>query len=206
MSSNRVSSLAGYDVLADRIRQSRQADRRGVLVVEGSSDKRLLTRLTGKQWAIFPAGTRNLVPAAVRGALALGVTRIAGLVDRDFDDYFDEIQSTGDPIYSYAEADLEALLVRGPWFELLVDELGSEEKISRAGGASSLRPIVVGVAGVIGVVRRANAQRNWGLNFEELNFVNKVNAQNLQLATVNLAAAIAGHLVDGQARDVMPWK
>jgi hypothetical protein len=200
MSNKPVSSLARYDVIADRIRQSRQADSRGVLVVEGSSDKQLITRLTGKQWAIFPAGTRNLVPATVRGAMALAVTRIAGLVDRDFDDYFDEIQTSGDPIYSYAEADIEAVLVRGPWFEFMVEELGSEQKISNAGGPSSLRPIVVGIAGVMGVVRRANAQLSWGIDFDDLKFATKVNQQNLILAVPNLCAAIEGHLPNHEAK------
>jgi len=200
MSANHKSSLAKYDRIADRMRQHRQADKRGLLVVEGPSDKRLINRVSNKRWAVFPAGTRNNVASVVRDADALNLSRVAGLIDRDFDSHYDESKSAGLQIFTYEEADLEAVLVRGPWFEGIVDELGSEDKIRDAGGASSLRPIVIGIAGVIGIVRRENARRGWGLDFERLEFEKKVDAKSLQLAVPRLADAIAGKLDDSQSR------
>jgi hypothetical protein len=195
MPHSETSSLKAYDSVGDRIRQHRQADRRGVLVVEGPSDKRLIDRLTGARWAIFPAGSRDRVAPAVGRAHEIGVSRVAGLIDRDFDNYLDDVDV--DSIFSWIEADLEAVLVRGPWFERLLQELGSDDKIDSEGGPETLRPIAIGIAGVVGLVRRGNVEHNWKINFKDLDWIKKVDAGTLQLSLAKFAAAIEGK-VDGR--------
>lgn len=195
MSSKAPSSLAPFDSVGDRIRQHRQADKRSVLVVEGGSDQRLIDRLTGERWVIFPAGSRGRVAPAVFRAQELGVKRIAGLIDRDFDNYFENLNA--ESVFSWAEADLEAVLIRGPWFENLLQEMGSDDKIDAAGGAATLRPIAIGIAGVVGKTRRANAQYGWGIDFKTFEWIKKVDAASLTMALAKFGAAIEA-LVDGK--------
>lgn len=193
-----IKSLRAYDSVSDRIRQHRQADSRGILVVEGPSDKRLIDRSSNRRWAIFPAGTRDEVPLTVQRASDLGVGRIAGIIDRDFDNFVERWSEVA--IYTYEEADLEAFLVRGPWFASLIEELGSEAKIASGGGVETLRSLAIGLAGVVGLVRRANAEQGWGIDFERLDFARKIDARTLRLAIDRLCAAVQGQLADAQHR------
>lgn len=183
-------SLRDFDSIPDRIRQHRQADRRGILVVEGPSDDRLISRITNSRWAVFIAGNRNEVLATISGTQALKVERTAGLIDRDFDDVVDQAQSEGLPVHTFDEADLEAALVVLPVFNSLIEEFGSEKKIQSAGGPEGLRATAIGIAAVVGRVRRANAARGWGIDFDKLDFCKKVDSRKMELSVSRFVDAV----------------
>jgi hypothetical protein len=198
-----VESLRQYDSIPDRIKQHRQVDKRGILVVEGESDKRLINRITENAWSVFIAATRDRVAPTVEQAAALGVDRIIGLIDRDFDDHYEQVTARTDLITAFEEADLEATLVRGRWFTHLVEEYGSSPKIENAGGANTLQALAIGIAGVIGIVRRLNSAHGWGINFDELEFVRKVETRTLELQLASLTAAIEGKLSNSTEKELL---
>jgi hypothetical protein len=175
---------------------ARQSDKRGVLVVEGESDKRFYARISDRRWQIYSAGTRKNVPPVVGESQQLGVDRIAGLIDRDFDNYFESLSATGLPVFSYTEADLEACLVRTSWFEDLMSEYGSPAKISEQGGIPRLREQIYEAARIVGNLRRANAKFGWGIRFEELKIAKKIDKATLTLSIEPLIAAAKSHITD----------
>lgn len=184
-------SLRNYDSVADRIRHSRQSDKRSVVVVEGPSDQRLLDRLTAKRWAIYPAGTRNVVIDSVERALKLGIDRLAGLIDRDFDDAADSAASKGLPIVSYEEADLEAALMMHDWFDAMILELASPQKLAENGGVAALREAAVKMATQVGAVRRENTLQSWGISFKKLELHKRVSSDSLELNAKGFSSVVA---------------
>lgn len=174
-------SIREFDSLPDRIRHSRQSDQRAVVVVEGPSDQRLLDRVTEKQWALYPAGTRDKVIAVVERTIELGVSRLAGLIDRDFDNAARASTSRGLPVVSFDEADLEAALINEDWFDGLVLELSSPIKLAINGGVESLRESAIKMATLVGLVRRENALHSWGINFDDVEIHQRIDARTLTL-------------------------
>lgn len=182
-------SLRELDSIPDRIRQHRQADKRGTLVVEGRSDELLLRRI-GVEWVLFIAGTRASVVDAVTGAASIGVARVAGLVDADFDDLRTSIDAS-DQVFTYEEADLEAVLVAGQWFEWLVAEHGSDRKLRSNGGAGHLRELCIDIARQVGRLRSANAAAGWGLHFDGSPLHSKVKPTTLAFNLVGYCTSLA---------------
>ncbi|WPF80719.1 hypothetical protein SANBI_001941 [Sanguibacter sp. 4.1] len=187
-------TLRALDSVADRIKQHRQADPRGILVVEGDSDRRLLSRVFPERWVVFIAGTRDSVPTVIERLQALELRRFAGLVDRDFDSLVSTVEASGLPVFSYQEADLEAALIIGPWFELFLPEYASAEKVTNAGGADSVRQKIVNIASVVGAARRANAINSWGVDFDKLNFSRKLREKDLSFEHESFSQAVVGRV------------
>lgn len=187
---SRAGSLREYDNLADRLKAHRQADARGILMVEGPADRRLLARVSQGRWAIFICGTRSNVKKEMLQAHSLRLERVAGLIDRDFDDYYDSKCSSDSRLFTFETADLEAHLIDGPWFEDLVAEFCSDDKVTALGGVDHVRQLVTDPARRLGIYRRANACQGWGVDFVGLKFVRKVSAQSLVLDVDALIAAV----------------
>lgn len=193
-------SLQEFDSLPDRIRHSRQSDRRPIVVVEGPSDKRLLDRIIRKEWAVFPAGTRDLVAITVESTLALGVTLLAGLIDRDFDGLADDCRTRQLPVVSYEEADLEAALICGSWFDEMVSELASPVKLNAHGGVEAVRKSAITLATMVGFVRRENASQGWGINFDAIELHRRVDTSSMTLK-VSGFCAVACRLSNTEVTD-----
>jgi hypothetical protein len=181
-------SLRDLDYLPDRIRHSRQSDRRGVVIVEGPSDQRLLDRVAGKRWATFPAGTRDQVVVVVAETIELGVLRVSGLIDRDFDDLAEHCSSLGMPVYSFGEADLEAELVRAKYFDDVIAELASPSKLAANGGVEELRRLAITFAMLVGLVRRQNTLQGWGINFRSVELHQRIDTTDMSLKVSGLCA------------------
>lgn len=198
--SQQPKSLREYDSLPDRIRHARQSDSRSILVVEGPSDERLIARISKGSWCVYIAGSRNSVVNCIDEVFSARIPRVAGLVDRDFDDVLEECQKRNAPIYSFIEADLEAALVTQPIFDLMVHEFGTREKLAKNGGTSSLRNAAVSVAAIVGHVRHANAKNSWGIDFEKLDFSKKVDARNLTFAVDRFFNSVSALVPDADSR------
>lgn len=187
----RQRSIRELDSLPDRIKLHRQADQRGILVVEGPSDERFIQRLAPGRWALFRAGTRNVVISTINEVVTLRVDRVAGLVDRDFDDVALSARERGLPIYWYDNADLEGFLFLGPAFDNMIEELSSEQKLKTYGGISVIREKAVAVAVEIAVLRTENSANKWGLPFDSIDLSKKIDRDTLSLKRTSYCQALA---------------
>ncbi len=179
---------AGGDRVADRIKLHRQVDSRPAVVVEGKSDQRFVARvLSADQLVTFIAGTRAAVLQAAADVASLRLTSVACVVDRDFDDLVAVAESDGLPIVPYDNADLESMLWSTAAMDALIEELGSGDKLSAAGGAAALRSAVGEVLRPVSRLRRANAVNGWGLNFDDgLRLQRRVNLTTLRVRRQSL--------------------
>jgi hypothetical protein len=183
-------SIREFDSLPDRIRLHRQADRRGIVVVEGLSDERFVQRITRGRWALFCAGTRNVVISAVKETLALRVDRVAGLVDQDFDKVASTARAHGLPIFWFDNADLEAFLFIGSALNSLVGELSSERKLSTYGGVLAIRKQAITVALEVAALRAVNSEKRLGLPFDNVDLSKKIDHNTLALKRTSYCQAL----------------
>jgi hypothetical protein len=184
-------SIHELDSLPDRIKLHRQADKRGILIVEGPSDERFIQRLAPGRWALFRAGTRNVVISTVEETVVLSVDRVAGLIDQDFDGITSDIQRRGLPIYWYDNADMEGFLFMTTALDSLVKELSSEQKLNAYGGVHAVREKSILVALEIAALRISNVNDRWGLPFDNIDLSKKIDRNNLSLKRLSYCQALA---------------
>lgn len=178
--------LKKLDDLAGRIRLHIQSDKRPVLFVEGIKDKRLLRKLSNDGVAIFPCGNRNGVFGSVAkvGDLA---HPLAGIVDRDFDDF--PAEGT-ERVFPYENADQEAMLSCIEAVDEILEEYGSSTKIARAGGAQEIDSKIQESTRVLARLRRANFENNWGIAFDKVDLAGKYDARTFSLRIRPLCDAL----------------
>lgn len=184
-------SIREYDRVADRIRLHRQIDKSPVVIVEGPSDVLLLNRAFPRKWTYFPAGTRLVALQAVRDLNGWGTKEFIGVVDRDFDDDVRECEEQGLPILPYENADIEAMLANSKTYSVLLDELGSSEKISKGGGVKAILQAAQKAVKPIAWLRRANFENQWGLAFDKVDVASKIDPKTLQLKLQPYCAALS---------------
>lgn len=200
--SKAVSSLQKYDRLADRIRLHRQADKRPIVVVEGPSDQRLIQDLEGDSVTTFVAGTRSAVLITAEGTVALGVKRVACLVDRDFDDEVATAEAAGLPVLAWDGADLEDMLLDSPAGARVIEELSSDTKLQLAGGAVAILDRARSQLLPLARLRRANAQHSWYLTFDAVDLTKKIERSSLELQVTSLCSALATRDCGAAATDI----
>jgi hypothetical protein len=174
-------SLRDFDRPADRIRQHRQADKRPVVVLEGISDERLIKEAFRGAIATFPVGTRAVALETGRQLYSWSIKRFSCVVDRDFDSAIDEYLKQGVPVHAYENADLEAMLYFSDALRLLVQEVGSAEKLDAFGGIQVLRQKVAQAVIPIARLRAANSYNGWGLNFDRVDLSDRIDRKTLEL-------------------------
>jgi hypothetical protein len=191
-----IASIRAYDRVADRIRQHRQADNRPVIVVEGPGDSRFLRAGFDDEYVIFPAGTRSSALVVTEQLLAWRVPDAACVVDRDFDEEVSNRESAGFPVFAYENADLEAMVSKTDAFDLMIFELGSEQKLKDGGGSAAIAKLIYLVVIPVARLRAANAANNWGLAFNEVNVADKVSLKTLEFNLQGYCAALRGESVN----------
>lgn len=194
-------SIREYDSLPDRIKLHRQADKRGILVLEGESDERFINRLAPGRWMLFRAGSRNIVITTIERTVALGVDRAAGLIDQDFDAIVTVLRDRDLPIFWCDNADLEGHLFLTSALKNLVEELASEVKLRAYGGSDAVQKVAIAVALEIAALRRANASHGWGLPFDRIDLSRKIDRETLSLKRQSYCQALADccdHPVDSR--------
>jgi hypothetical protein len=184
-------SLRDFDRIADRIRQHRQVDKRPVAIGEGPSDRRFVDRVLPRgSVSFFEAGTRSEVLNTAQEVAAMGVDRVAGVVDRDFDDVVAELEQGGSPVVTYDDADLEAMLWWSRALDDVLEEIGSETKLRSFGGPAAVRSVVAEIARPIQRLRRANALHGWGLPFDSLDLRQRMKVSSLEMSIQSLCDAL----------------
>lgn len=154
--------------LLSRLRLDREARIRGVLVVEGKSDRSVLATTIGiDRRQIFRLGGRvNVLRAAQRldEAPLPGVVLVA---DRDFEGTDSEGATFAWLVY-YDRADLESMMLESPALERFLDEWASAEKLAEFGGLSVVRATLEKALREVSVLRRENAAQGLGILFDEI--------------------------------------
>jgi len=182
-----------FDRLADRVRLHRQVDDRQVAIVEGASDERILARAFGKREIVyFQAGTRSLALDAATQLNSWGQNYFVCVVDRDFDDEVDGVGEVNPHLHPYENADLEAMLAVSRAGTDLIAELGSEAKIAARGGISEIVVKLYDMVQPIAALRRANVENSWGLAFDKVDLVSKIDKKNMILKVQPYCAALSG--------------
>jgi hypothetical protein len=184
-----ISSLEGFDSLADRIRLHRQADSRRLVIIEGPDDATTLEEVL-EETALFPANGRFNALAASLQLYGWKMEQWAVVVDRDFDGGGAEVAQLGDRYYPYSEADLEAMLVSMGCLERLLLHHGSGEKLHAAGGASAMVHTMIENSAVLSSLRQANHDNEWGLAFDKTDLAKQVDKDTLAVKVVPYCQAL----------------
>ncbi|GIJ75977.1 hypothetical protein SAMN05443287_106212 [Micromonospora phaseoli] len=190
-----ITSIKAYDRVADRIRQHRQADSRPVIVVEGPADSRFLRAGFDDEYVIFPTGTRSSAINVTEQLSAWRIPDAACVVDRDFDDEVRSRELSGFPVFAYENADLEAMASKTDAFDLMIYELGSEQKVRDNGGPEAISRLIHMVVEPIARLRAANAAKRWGLAFDKVNVADKVSLKTLEFNLDSYCAALRGESI-----------
>lgn len=177
------SLLRATDRVEDRIRLHRQGDQRPLLVVEGPDDE-LVLRSHFQDVTFFPAGGRaNAITASI--ALTRWKFRdFVVIVDTDY------LGPPPKPVRVYSGRDLEAMLVELGALEIVIESLGSREKVSRVGGAAALVYLLVKEAEFLSRLRAVNAKDGLGLPFDSVDVAKKMDQTTLKLARRELCQAL----------------
>jgi hypothetical protein len=119
--------------------------------------------------------------------------RFACIVDRDFDDTVELVEGKGVPVFPYENADLEAMLsstISKPLMAML-DELASQEKLAKWGGKIPFLRSVQSAVVPVAILRRANAEENWGIKFDGVDLASKVDRSTLKIKVQPYCAALS---------------
>lgn len=164
---------SGDDVLADaRLRLSALGQNRGIVVLEGSDDRRLLGPHLASLNQIVVAGGKPKLLNAYRRRSDSDTGRIVFITDCDYDVSAGHLVAGVPDLILTSHADLEADLVtqglvRRVVAELVPNSLESDDSLSR------ITDHVVGeafaLARRVGRLRELNQTESLGLNFQDLN-------------------------------------
>ncbi|MGQ2910679.1 hypothetical protein [Aeromicrobium sp.] len=201
------SSLREYDSLPDRLRLHRQVETRAILIVEGPTDSRFLRSVLPIAADYFVAGgRRDVIEACGEAVNAHKIGRIAGIVDRDFDDFVQSSTESGLPIVSYENADLEAAIFNSSALEDLLTEFAVESKLEALGGVEGVRERVREILRPVSILRRANALQAWGLAFDNVSLEGRLKISSPELNVRDYVAALLRNSPRHSASDGAPLK
>jgi hypothetical protein len=189
-----VSTKTSIDHVTDlvsRLRMDRAARLRGVIVVEGPSDKDVLSRaLTINKRDIFPVGGRTNVLLVASALLATPLPGVTCVADRDFDPSEDDWDDANFIVF-YDDADLEAMLIQTEVLDRFLDFWASSEKLGNFGGVDAVRRRLGDTLAPLSSLRAANAAQGWGLEFDSLPLQKLVNLETLEIALDRLLRRLA---------------
>lgn len=190
-----VTSLqAAVDPVADlvsRLRLDHAARARGVVVVEGPSDRDVYARAFGiDKRRIFAAAGRVNVLRVARTLTDRPLRGVTCVADRDFDDAASEFSDSEFVVFS-DNADMDMMLFACSVLDRVVEAWGTRAKLKKAGGPASLRTRVVRCVAPLSSLRAANVLERWGLAFKDLSVVDLVDRDCLELNVRSVAAKLA---------------
>ncbi|GAB3302233.1 hypothetical protein GCM10027427_28610 [Pseudoclavibacter terrae] len=143
------------------------------MLVEGPDDV-LVMRPHIAPEIVFAAGTRSNVIRAVSALQEWGMPGVRAIIDADYDP-----RPANEAIFSYDARDLEGMLVRMGVLDLIIDHLGSAEKIKKLNGASTLVAKLIQLGEEVGALRASNRENGWGLPFRNVDPASKTDIRTL---------------------------
>lgn len=185
-------SLRSFDRLADRIHLHRQSDQRPILIVEGVTDEKFLRNEYGTVWHYFSAAGRVNALEAIDQLVRQGnANSVVCLVDRDFDDTVSKIEKRR-PVVSYRNADLEGMLATEEVLSIVLDNLGSPEKLNQR---ESVRVVLTELSEMVAPVsrlRRAACVNSWALPFDEVEPAASIENRTLKFSIRGYCTSLRG--------------
>ena len=170
------------DEVASTIRMTRPQFSGTFLIVEGqTADFRVYKRLVdSKQTKITPAHNKDNVLAALKILEDDYCLRVLAIVDADFW-RLEGLGPTSLNLFITDTHDLETMLLESPSLEKLLDEFGSEQKITdfTANNKMNVRQALLAAARPIGYLRWVSQRSNLSLTFEGIVFSRFLNRDTL---------------------------
>jgi hypothetical protein len=161
-----------------------------VIITEGPSDERILSRAFGESISYFAAGTRDSALAESEKLHGWKQGFFICVVDRDFDETVEIFEKSGVPVHAYENADLEAMLTVAGIAASLIAEFGSTNKIETKGGISRIIRELYRLVQPVTLLRRANVENSWGLKFDSVDLRSKIDKRNFEFKTQSYCAAL----------------
>ena len=159
--------------VANGIRMTRTQFRGTFLIVEGqTADLRIYKRLIDPEQAqVTPAHNKNNALAALEILENTNFLGVVAIVDADFW-RLEGVEPTSPNLFITDTHDLETMLLESPSLEKLLDEFGSEQKITNfiAINKMDLRQALLAAARPIGYLRWASQRNDLSLKFEGIVF------------------------------------
>lgn len=181
--------------VANAIRMKRSSFAGAFLVVEGVSDK-LVYRLVldHEACSIEVVYGRDSVLAVVRILNADGrFSGVLGIVDADFANITGEAIPE-DNILQTDLHDLECMMLNSPAFDRMLEELGSEDRVSAFAKTSPLIARQIAMNAVpLGCLRLISIQQELNLKFEGLTFKRFVEGSKLQIDSAKMLREVVNN-------------
>ena len=161
------------DDVANGIRMARAQFSGTFLIVEGqTADLRVYKRLIdSKRVQVTPAHNKDNALAALKILEEADFTGVVAIIDADFW-RLEGLCPTSPNQFITDTHDLETMLLESSSFDKLLDEFGSEQKITNftANNKMNVRQTLLAAACPIGYLRWASQRNNLSLKFEEIVF------------------------------------
>ena len=172
------------DEVANGIRMARTQFRGTFLIVEGqTADFRVYKRLVdSKQTKITPAHNKDNALAALKILEDDHFLGVLAIVDADFW-RLEGLDPTSPNLFITDTHDLETMLLESLSLEKLLDEFGSEQKITNfvANNNMDVRQALLVAARPIGYLRWVSQRSNLSLTFEDLVFSRFIDDDTLHI-------------------------
>ncbi|MEU1119883.1 MULTISPECIES: hypothetical protein [unclassified Streptomyces] len=161
-----------------------------MIITEGPSDERTLSRAFGESISYFAAGTRDLALTESEKLHSWEQGFFICVVDRDFDETVESFEKSEVPVHAYENADLEAMLTVAGIAASLIAEFGSANKIESKGGIPHIICELYRLVQPVSLLRRANVENSWGLKFDSVDLRSKIDKKNFEFKTQSYCAAL----------------
>ena len=170
--------------VANEIRMTRTQFRGTFLIVEGqTADLRVYKRLIdSEQVQVTPAHNKDNALAALALLEDTNFLGVVAIVDADFW-RLEGVEPTSPNLFITDTHDLETMLLESPSLDKLLDEFGSEEKITNftVNSKMEVRQALLAAARPIGYLRWASQRNNLSLTFEGIIFSRFIDRDTLHI-------------------------
>jgi hypothetical protein len=155
------------------------------LLVEGSSDKIFYERFVDKSGCelVVADGKERVIAVLKILEKDANFQGVLGIIDADFDRLKDSLEHTSH-LFRTDTHDLETMIIKSSAFDKVVDEFGSEEKISRFN--RDIRQAILESGMVVGNLLWISLCDELNLTFEGISFTKFIDEQTLQVNELSL--------------------
>ena len=172
------------DDVANGIRMTRTQFRGTFLIVEGqTADLRVYKRLIDpEQVQVTPAHNKDNALAVLEILENTNFLGVVAIVDADFWQ-LEGVEPTSPNLFITDTHDLETMLLESPSLDKLLDEFGSEQKITNftVNSKMEVRQVLLAAARPIGYLRWVSQRSNLSLTFEGIVFSRFIDRDTLHV-------------------------
>lgn len=175
------------------------------LVVEGETDQKLFCSVVGnnKVNIVCASGSDNVIEIiesidAEKAAKTIDILAL-GIIDRDYRIPLGAMPASVN-IISTDLRDIECMMVSSPVLGHVLNELGSLNKIEKAGGVVAIRKSISDSCKSVACLRYHSAQTNMNIDFKKLDYETFVSKKDLTVDEIKMLGHISGAQCAGTAK------